>query len=197
MQKIIPAKFVKAYVKSNKSDTIDDEAIAKAVTRPTMGFVQVRSDDQVDLQALHQIRDRLVRNRIGLKNQACAFYIEYSLAVRINAGSFHSDIRRHLDDEENDLSCAIRTLLTSLLDELDYMERRIAELSEEIEAIAHSKETIKRLLTVLGIGPLGATALVAAAGDDKQFRKAKKFGARQGSRRPRLIASTMRPITVV
>jgi transposase len=66
--RIIPAKFVKPYVKSNKSDTIDAEAIAEAVTRPTMRFVQVRSEAQVDLQALHRIRDRLIRNRTGLMN---------------------------------------------------------------------------------------------------------------------------------
>ena len=104
--KIIPAKFVKPYVKSNKSDTIDAEAIAEAVTRPTM---QVRSEAQVDLQALHRIRDRLIRNRTGLMNQARAFCIEYGLAMRTGAGGFHADIRRHLADSENDLTSACGT----------------------------------------------------------------------------------------
>jgi len=175
--RIIPAKFVKPYVKSNKSDTIDAEAIAEAVTRPTMRFVQVRSEAQIDLQALHRIRDRLVRNRTGLMNQARAFCIEYGLAMRTGAGGFHSDIRRHLANEENDLSSAMRSLLTSLLDDLARLERRIEELSKEIEAIAHSDETIKRLLTIPGIGPLGATALVAAAGDGRQFAKARDMAA--------------------
>ena len=86
-------------------------------------------------------------------------------------------IRRHLGNEGNDLSSSMRTLLTSLLDDLDHLEGRIAELSKEIEAIAHSHETIKRLLTIPGIGPLGATALVAAAGDGRQFKKARDMAA--------------------
>lgn len=175
--KIIPAKFVKPYVKSNKSDTIDAEAIAEAVTRPTMRFVQVRRTAQVDLQALHRIRDRLVRNRTGLINQARAFCIEYGLAMRTGAGGFHADIRRHLANEDNDLSASMRTLLTNLLDDLAHLEQRIEALSKEIEAIAHSDETVRRLLTIPGIGPLGATALVAAAGDGKQFRKARDMAA--------------------
>ncbi len=157
--RIIPAKYVKTYVKSNKSDTSDTEAVAKAVTRPTMRFVQVRSDAQVDLQALHRIRDRLVRNRTGLMNQARAFCIECGLAMRICAGGFHSDIRRHPAKEETDLSSAMRTLLTSLLDDLDHLERRLNALSKETEAIAHSDNTIKCLLKIPGIGPPGATGL--------------------------------------
>jgi len=175
--RIIPAKFVKAYVKSNKSDTIDAEAIAEAVTRPTMRFVQVRSEAQVDLQALHRIRDRLIRNRTGIMNQARAFCIEYGLAMRVGAGGFHADIRRHLGNEHNDLSPAMRGLLTDLLDDLSHLERRIAALTKEIEAIAHSDETVRRLLTIPGIGALGATALVAAAGDGRQFRKARDMAA--------------------
>jgi len=175
--KIIPAKFVKPYVKSNKSDTIDAEAIAEAVTRPTMRFVQVRSEAQVDLQALHRIRDRLIRNRTGLMNQARAFCIEYGLAMRTGAGGFHADIRRHLADSENDLTGTMRALLSDLLDDLAHIEKRVAELTKEIEAIAHSNETVRRLLTIPGIGALGATALVAAAGDGRQFRKARDMAA--------------------
>lgn len=175
--RIIPAKFVKPYVKSNKSDTIDAEAIAEAVTRPTMRFVQVRSEAQVDLQALHRIRDRLIRNRTGLMNQARAFCIEYGLAMRTGAGGFHADIRRHLANEENDLSGAMRALLGDLLDDLGQIEQRVAALTKEIEAIAHSDDTVRRLLTIPGIGPLGATALVAAAGDGHQFRMARDLAA--------------------
>lgn len=175
--RIIPAKFVKPYVKSNKSDTIDAEAIAEAVTRPTMRFVQVRTEAQIDLQALHRIRDRFIRNRTGLMNQARAFCIEYGLAMRKGAGGFHADIRRHLANDQNDLSKAMRALLEDLLGDLDAIERRIATLTKEIEAVAHSDEAIKRLLTIPGIGVLGATALVAAAGDGRQFRKARDLAA--------------------
>ncbi len=175
--RIIPAKFVKPYVKSNKSDTIDAEAIAEAVTRPTMRFVQVRTEAQVDLQALHRIRDRLIRNRTGLMNQARAFCIEYGLAMRTGAGGFHADIRRHLGNRENDLSISMRELLTNLLDDLAQLEDQVGALTKQIEAIAHSDETVRRLLTIPGIGPLGATALIAAAGDGRQFRKARDMAA--------------------
>jgi transposase len=160
--RIIPAKFVKPYVKSNKTDIVDAEAIAEAVTRPTMRFVQVRTATQVDMQALHRIRDRLVRNRTGLMNQA---------------GGFHSDIRRHLANEDNDLTPSMRLLLNELLDDLAHIEARVAALSKEIEAVAHGDETVQRLLTIPGIGPLGATALVAAAGDGKQFKRARDMAA--------------------
>ncbi len=175
--RIIPARFVKPYIKSNKSDIIDAEAIAEAVSRPTMRFVQVRSPEQVDLQALHRIRDRLLRNRTGLINQARAFCIEYGLAMRKGPGGFHVDIRRHLDNAENDLTPAMRSLLWDLLEDLDHLERRVKTLSSEIDAMAHEQEDVRRLLSVPGIGALGATALVAAAGDGTQFKSGPDMAA--------------------
>jgi transposase len=153
--RIIPARFVKPYVKSNKTDTVDAAAIAEAVTRPIMRFVEVRTPVQVDLQALHRIRDRLVGQRTGLMNQAGAFCIEYGLAMRIGAGGFHADIRRHLANPENDLTQNMRALLNDLLDDLAYIEGRVKALSVRIEAIANEDETIRRLLTIPGIGALG------------------------------------------
>uniref|UniRef100_A4WSG3 Transposase, IS111A/IS1328/IS1533 n=1 Tax=Cereibacter sphaeroides (strain ATCC 17025 / ATH 2.4.3) TaxID=349102 RepID=A4WSG3_CERS5 len=123
--RIIPGRFVKAYVKSNKTDTVDAAAIAEAVTRPTMRFVQVRTQEQVDLQALHRIRDKMIRNRTGLMNQARAFCLEYGLAMRVGASGFRTDIRRHLDAPDNDLTAAMRLLLRDLLDDLDHLEKRI------------------------------------------------------------------------
>lgn len=101
---IVPAQFVKPYVKSQKNDAIDAEAIAKAVTRPTMRFAQVRTPEQVDLQALHRIRDQLVSSRTRLINQVRAFCLEYGVAIRQGAGVFCLDLPRVLADETNDLS---------------------------------------------------------------------------------------------
>jgi transposase len=115
--RIIPARVVKPYVKSNKTDTVDAAAIAEAVTRPTMRFVEVRTPEQVDLQALHRIRDRLVGQRTALMNQARAFCLEYGLAMRIGAGGFHADIQKHLANSENDLTSSMRVLLGELLDD--------------------------------------------------------------------------------
>jgi transposase len=178
--RIIPAKFVKPYVKSNKTDTMDAEAIAEAVTRPTMRFVQVRSEAQIDLQTLHRIRDRLIRSRTALMNQARGFCIEYGLAMRTGAGGFHADIRRHLSNEENDLSAAMRVLLGDMLDDLAHLERRIAKLTKEIEDVALSNATVRRLLTIPGVGFLGATALMAAV-EETDVRSAKLVIWQRGS----------------
>jgi transposase len=106
--RIVPAQFVKPYVKSQKNDTIDAEAIAEAVTRPTMRFTQVRTTEQVDLQALHRIRDQLVSSRTRLINQVRAFCLEYGIAIRQGAGVFRLDLPRVLANETNDLTPAMR-----------------------------------------------------------------------------------------
>ena len=175
--RIIPARFVKPYVKSNKTDTVDAAAIAEAVTRPTMRFVEVRTPEQVDLQALHRIRDRLVGQRTALMNQARAFCLEYGLAMRVGGGGFHADIRRHLANAENDLTPAMRGLLEELLDDLAYVEGRIKTVNGKVEAYASRHDAVSRLVTIPGIGALGATAIVAAAGDGRQFRKARDLAA--------------------
>ena len=175
--RIIPARFVKPYVKSNKTDTVDAAAIAEAVTRPTMRFVEVRTPEQVDLQALHRIRDRLVGQRTALMNQARAFCLEYGLAMRVGAGGFHADIQKHLANKENDLTSSMRVLLGELLDDLGHTEGRIKAVNGKVEAYARENDTVSRLVTIPGIGALGATALVAAAGDGQQFRKARDLAA--------------------
>lgn len=175
--RIVPAKFVKPYVKSNKNDIIDAEAIAEAVTRPTMRFVEIRSPEQVDLQALHRVRDRLVAQRTRVICQMRAFCLEYGIAMHQGAGKFKADLPRVVTDEENDLSPAMRRLLTALFDDVKNLEGRIKEVTGEIEAVAAADDTARRLMTVPGIGPLAATALLAAAGKGLQFRKARDMAA--------------------
>ena len=163
--RIIPARFVKPYVKSHKNDTIDAAAIAEAVTRPTMRFVQVKQPEQVDLQSLHRIRDQMVGSRTRLICQMRAFCLEYGVAIRQGAGLFKSDLPRVIADECNDLTPTMRRLLNELFEDLMRLEKRIAEITREIEALAASDEKARRLMTIPGIGPLGATALLAAAGN--------------------------------
>lgn len=175
--RIVPAKFVKPYVKSNKSDIIDAEAIAEAVSRPTMRFVEIRSPEQVDLQALHRVRDRLVAQRTRVICQMRAFCLEYGIAMHQGAGKFKADLPRVVADEENDLSPAMRRLLAALFDDVKGLEARIKEVTAEIEDVAAADDTARRLMTVPGIGPLAATALLAAAGRGLQFRKARDMAA--------------------
>jgi len=110
-------------------------------------------------------------------NQARAFSIEYGLAMRVGAGGFQADIRRHLGNRENDLTLNMRALLNELLEDLAYIENRVKTLSAKIAAIANEDETIRRLLTIPGIGAPGATALGAAAGDGHQVRKGRDRAA--------------------
>jgi transposase len=175
--RIIPAQFVKPYVKSNKSDIIDAAAIAEAATRPTMRFVEVKTAEQTDLQMLHRIRDQMMANRTRLINQMRAFCIEYGVALHQGAGKFKADLPRALANNFNDLTPPARRLLSDLFDDLARLEQRIAEVTREIEAFAASDERARRLMTIPGIGPLAATALVAAAGSGHQFRCARDMAA--------------------
>lgn len=175
--RIIPAQFVKPYVKSNKSDIIDAAAIAEAVTRPTMRFVALKRADQVDLQALHRIRDQLVRTKTRLINQMRAFCLEYGVALRQGAGVFKLDLPRALADHANDLTGTMRRLLADLFADLGHIEERIGRISKEIEAIAAKDDIARRLMTIPGIGALSATALLAAIGEGQQFRKARDLAA--------------------
>lgn len=175
--RIVPAKFVKPYVKSNKSDIIDAEAIAEAVSRPTMRFVEIRSPEQIDMQALHRVRDRLVAQRTRVICQVRAFCLEYGIALHQGVGKFKADLPRVLADEANDLSPAMRRLLAALLDDVKGLETRIGQVTAEIEAVAASDDTARRLMTVPGIGPLAATGILAAAGRGLQFRKARDMAA--------------------
>jgi transposase len=175
--RIVPAQFVKPYVKSQKNDTIDAEAIAEAVTRPTMRFTQVRTTEQIDLQALHRIRDQLVSSRTRLINQGRAFCVEYGVAIRQGAGVFRLDLPRVLADETNDLSQAMRRMLRELFEDVLRLDERIAGVTREVEALAARDDRARRLMTIPGIGPLAATALIAAVGDGVQFRRARDLAA--------------------
>jgi transposase len=175
--RLIPAQFVKPYVKSNKSDIIDAEAIAEAATRPTMRFAALKTEEQTDLQALHRVRDQMIGTRTRLINQMRAFCLEYGVALRQGAGLFKLDLPEALKDPTNDLSPAMRKLLSELFADLRQLETRIADVTREIEANADREDAARRLMTIPGIGALGATALLAAVGNGRQFQKARDLAA--------------------
>jgi len=148
--RLIPAQFVKPYVKSNKSDIIDAEAIAEAATRPTMRFAALKSEEQADLQALHRVRDQMIGTRTRLINQMRAFCLEYGIALRQGAGLFKLDLPQAVDDQSNDLSPAMRKLLADLFADLRQLEQRIGDVTREIEAIASREDVARRLMTIPG-----------------------------------------------
>jgi transposase len=160
--RIVPAKFVKPYIKSNKNDLIDAGAIAEAVSRPTMRFVEIRSPAQIDLQALHRVRDRLVAQRTRVICQMRAFCLEYGITMHQGPGKFKAALPGILADEANELTPAMRRLLSSLFEDVRGLETRIGQVTVEIETFATTNDTTRR---------------VAAAGHGLQFRKARDMAA--------------------
>ena len=175
--RLIPAQFVKPYLKSNKNDTLDAEAIAEAVTRPTMRFVPVKRHEQLDMQALHRVRAQFVHQRTAIVSQLRCFLLEYGIAIHTGIGMFRRDATRILADDSNDLTPMMRQLLVELWSDFLRIDERVAALSGQIEALAQRDDVVHRLTTIPGIGPLGASALCAAAGDGKQFRSGRDLAA--------------------
>jgi transposase len=175
--KLLPAQFVKPFLKSNKNDYLDAEAIAEAVQRPNMRFVPIKTDDQLDLQALHRVRDRLVSRRTSVINQLRAFLLERGITFRQGRAYLRKQIPELLEDAEQKLSPSMRRLIDRLWQEWKALEEQIEALSGEIDSIASQDEACQRLRDIPGVGPLVSTALVAAIGNGAAFTKGREFAA--------------------
>ena len=175
--RLVPAQFVKPFLKSNKNDYLDAEAIAEAVQRPNVRFVPIKTDDQLDLQALHRVRDRLVSRRTSVINQLRAFLLERGITFRQGRAYLWKQIPELLEDAEQRLSPRMRRLVDRLWQEWKALEEQIEDLSGEIDNIASQDVACQRLLDVPGVGPLIATALVAAVGNGSAFSKGRDFAA--------------------
>ena len=175
--RLIPAQYVKPYVKTNKSDYIDAEAIAEAVGRPTMRFVPIKTDDQLDLQSLHRVRERWVMRRTAVVNQIRGLLLERGITLRKGRCHLDTALPGILEDGTSKLSGAVRLLLAQLKLELDQLAMRLEEADALIQKAAQESEVCRRLDAIPGIGPLTATALVAAIGNGAAFRKGREFAA--------------------
>ena len=178
--RLIPAQYVKPYVKTNKSDYIDAEAIAEAVGRPTMRFVPIKSDDQLDLQSLHRVRERWVMRRTAVINQIRGLLLERGITVRKGRRHIEAALPGILEDADVKLSGALRLLLAQLKLELDQTALRIEEADAVIQRTADENEACQRLVKIPGIGPVTATAVIAAIGNGAAFRKGREFAAWMG-----------------
>jgi len=175
--RLIPAQFVKPFLKSNKNDYLDAEAIAEAVTRENMRFVPIKTDDQLDLQALRRVRDRLVTRRTAVINQIRGFLLERGITFGKGPAQLRNHMADVLEDADSNLTPRLRTLLERLWGEWKQLESDIAVAGEEIERICHDDEACRRLREIPGVGPLVATATVAAIGNGAAFRKGREFAA--------------------
>lgn len=175
--RLMPAQYVKPYLKTNKSDFLDAEAIAEAVTRPTMRFVPLKTVEQQELQAEHRLRSLWVRQRTATVNQARALLLEQGLTLPKRIGNFRRQLPRILEDAENGLSVRLRALVDCLFQQVREFDARIDGATQELTARAQNEPACQRLLTVPGIGPLTATAIVAAVGNGQSFRRGRHFAA--------------------
>ena len=175
--RIIPALYVKPFLKGQKNDFRDAEAIAEAVGRPTMRFVPTKTMEQLDLQALHRLRTRLVRQRTAVINQIRAFLLERGIAVRQGLNPLRQALPDILARPGDELSPRMIQMIEGLCDDWHHFDRRIDTLTGEIEALAKGDDNCQRLMTIPGVGPLIASATVAAVGDGSAFRRGRDFGA--------------------
>ena len=150
----MPAKYVRPYSKGQKNDFRDAEAIAEAVQRPTMKFVATKTADQLDLQALHRVRERLVSQRTGIINQIRAFLLERSIAVRQGIRFLRAELPRILAMPPDVLSPRMLRIIEDLACDWRRLDERVEGLSNEIEAIARQDTGCERLMSVPGIGPI-------------------------------------------
>jgi transposase len=199
--RLMSPEYVRPYVKSHKNDDRDAEAIAEAATRPTMRFVELKSETQLDMQTLHRARDRLVGERTALINQLRAILLERGQTVPQGRHKLEQCIAA-MPDPENDvtLSPRMRQLIDDMRAEWRELDRRIAAFDNEFAAQARNDPAARRLATIPGIGVLNATALVAAIGNGQTFARGRDLAAWLGlvprqvttGGKPRLVGITKR-----
>jgi transposase len=175
--RLMPAKYVRPYGKGQKNDFRDAEAIAEAVQRPTMRFVATKTVEQLDLQALHRVRERLVGQRTGIINQIRAFLLDRGIAVRQGLRFLRAELPGILAKRTDVLSPRMVHIIEGLADDWHRLDERIEGLSSEIGALACQDPACDRLMTVPGIGPIISSAMVAAIGNGAAFAKGRDFGA--------------------
>ena len=175
--RLMSPEYVRPYVKAHKNDDRDAEAIAEAATRPTMRFVEIKSEAQLDLQSLHRARERLVSERTALINHLRALLLERGIVVPRGRRKLERALPGILADESSGLSARLRRLASDLREEWRALDERIAAFDAEFVSQARTDEAARRLATVPGIGSLTATALVAAVGNAKAFARGRDMAA--------------------
>src|SRR5262245_30059433 len=175
--RLLPAQYVKPFLKGHKNDYRAAEAIAEDVQRPTMHFVAIKTLEQMDLLALHRVRSRLVGQRTGVINQIRGFLIERGITVRQGVVPLRKALPDILSSDTQALSPRMVNLITELVQDWRRLDERIAAVSSEIESLAEQDEACQRVMTVPGVGPSISSAVVAAIGNGAGFTQGRDFGA--------------------
>lgn len=175
--KLINPAYVRPYVKTNKNDAADAEALCEAASRPTMRFVQPKTQAQQDVQLLHRIRSRLVSRRTSLSNQIRSLLAEYGIVIPKGIRYVRQQLPRILEDADTELSVMARQVFSQQYDELVDLDQRVNDLKQQLTEISDTQVCCKQFKTAYGIGPMIATALFAIMGDPKHYRNGREFSA--------------------
>jgi transposase len=175
--RLMSPEYVRAYVKSQKNDDRDAEAVAEAATRPTMRFVPVKSERQSDIQALHRARERLVVTRTALINHLRALLLERGVVAAQGRRKLEAVLCAFDDEDDSSFSPRIRRLIDDLRKEWQALDERIAAFDQEFIALARTDESARLLTTMPGIGTINATALIAAIGHAEAFARGRDMAA--------------------
>ena len=177
MVKLISPQFVKPFVKTNKNDANDAQAIVEAASRPSMRFVPIKRVEQQDIQSIHRIRARIVKNRTALINEIRGLCLEYGIVLTPGAARVKSSLCAVITDNDNELTAFSRECMQDLYDELVEVEGRLKKLDAKIRQLCRHNESCRRILGIPGVGELTATAIVAAIAEPKEFRNGRHMSA--------------------
>jgi len=175
--KLINPAYVRPFVKTNKNDAADAEALCEAAARPTMRFVQPKTAEQQDMQLLHRVRSRLVSKRTSLTNQIRGLLAEYGLIIPVGIRHVRQQLPALVEDAENALSSIAREVFNALYEELVDTDTRVTSQTKQLTNLSNQHERCQQFKTIPGIGPLVSTALFATMGNPGYYKNGREFSA--------------------
>jgi transposase len=178
--KLMAPQFVKPYVKTNKNDMADAEAICEAVSRPNMRFVAIKNVEQQAILSVHRARQGFVKARTAQGNQIRGLLSEFGIVIPKGISSITKQVPEILEDGENGLPGAMRHLIERLAANLKEMDRQVKELEAQIQKWHRENEASLKLADIPGLGPITASAIVATVGDAREFKNGRQLAAWMG-----------------
>ncbi len=178
--RLMPPAYVKPYVKRGKTDAADAEAVCEAVTRPTMRFVPVKSPEQQAALSMHRTRDLLVKQRTQMVNMIRGLLAEFGIDIARGLGRALLMARRIVDGEAPDVPIESAKMVGMLAQQALDIDARLRQIDRDLLVWQRGNDVARRLMTIPGIGPVGATALAASVTDPHQFRSGRQFAAGLG-----------------
>ena len=175
--RLIAPQFVKPFVKTNKNDAADAEGICEAVQRPSMRFVAIKEDWQQEILSVHRVRSRWVKAKVALVNEIHGIASEYGIVLSKADGKFLKELMQLVELENDSLPRMVKAIFSRMVEEIQFLNQEINAVNSVLEQLAREQESCRRLQQIPGIGPISATALVAAIGDPNQFKNGRQLSA--------------------